>query len=95
VALLEESILARHHKAAEMLLSRLTCVAGHAITINRQTCVGRHLGAAAAMLGRPDEARGYYDQEMKMAPSLERATNLAAGLSAERGLSMYSFERQR
>ena len=29
------------------------------------TCKGRHLGAAAALLGRPDEARKYYQKAIK------------------------------
>ncbi len=34
------------------------------------TCPSRHLGAAAAFLGRPEEARAYYEEAMDMATRL-------------------------
>ena len=76
-ALLEAANLVRHEKAAELLLNRLSSVADYAIMINRQTCIGRHLGAAAAWLDRPDEARGYYDQAMAVAQKLRFRPEIA------------------
>jgi tetratricopeptide (TPR) repeat protein len=57
---LQAAVLAGHRQAAELLLHRF---AGSKIVTNGMwltTCVGRHLGAAAALLGRPDEARSHY-----------------------------------
>jgi tetratricopeptide (TPR) repeat protein len=73
---LEAAVLAGHRQAAELLLHRL---AGSSIITNGQllpTCTGRHLGAAAAFLGKNEEARTYYEKaikdctEMKFRPEL-------------------------
>jgi tetratricopeptide (TPR) repeat protein len=73
---LEAAVLAGHRQAAELLLCRL---AGSRCTTTGQiltTCTVRHMGAAAALLGRPDEARKYYQKaikdctEMKFRPEL-------------------------
>jgi len=73
---LEAAVLAGHRQAAELLLRRL---AGSSCITSGQllpTCISRHLGAAAAMLGRHDEARKYYQKaikdctEMKFRPEL-------------------------
>jgi tetratricopeptide (TPR) repeat protein len=77
VALLEEAILVRHYKAAEFLVKRLSSIANNAVFFNRQTCIGRHLGAAAAMLGRPDEALIYYDQAIEVARKLRFRPEIA------------------
>ena len=34
------------------------------------TCVARHLGAAAALLGRPEEARTHYQDALKVATEM-------------------------
>jgi tetratricopeptide (TPR) repeat protein len=62
---LEAAVLAGQHRAAELLLRRL---AGSSIITNGQllpTCTGRHLGAAAAFLGKNEEARTYYEKAIK------------------------------
>jgi len=62
---LEAAVLAGHRQAAELLLPRLagsSCVTSGLLFI---TCVSRHMGAAAALLGRPDEARTYYQKAIK------------------------------
>jgi tetratricopeptide (TPR) repeat protein len=41
------------------------------------TCAGRHLGAAAQLLGRPDEARGYYDQALEVCGKLRFRPEIA------------------
>ena len=73
---MEAAVLAGHRPATELLLCRLagsSCVtSGQVLT----TCAGRHMGAAAALLGRPDEARKHYQKaikdctEMKFRPEL-------------------------
>jgi tetratricopeptide (TPR) repeat protein len=62
---LEAAVLAGHRRAAELLFRRL---AGSRCTTSGQiltTCAGRHMGAAAALLGKPDEARTYYQKAIK------------------------------
>jgi tetratricopeptide (TPR) repeat protein len=76
IMLLEAAVLTRHNRAAELLIRRLagsSCItSGQMVAM----CTGRHLGAAAAMLGRQDEARKYYLKaikdcmEMKFRPEL-------------------------
>jgi hypothetical protein len=39
--------------------------------------VARHLGAAAAFLGKPDEARAYYQEAMDMATGLRFRPEIA------------------
>jgi hypothetical protein len=76
IAALQAAVLAGHRQAAELLLRRL---AGSSLITSGMwltTCTGRHLGAAAAFLGRPDEARKYYQEairvctEMRFRPEL-------------------------
>jgi tetratricopeptide (TPR) repeat protein len=62
---LEAAVLARHHQAADLLLrhlARSSTITGVMLFI---TCLSRHMGAAAALVGRPDEARKYYQQAIK------------------------------
>ncbi|MBM4451624.1 MAG: tetratricopeptide repeat protein, partial [Chloroflexi bacterium] len=71
VAALQAAVLAGHHPAAELLLHRF---AGSKIVTSGMwltTCVGRHLGAAAALLGRHDEARSHYQEALKVATELK------------------------
>jgi tetratricopeptide (TPR) repeat protein len=62
---LEAAVLVGHHRTAELLLSRPT---GSIVTsgLLYVTCTARHLGAAAAFLGKPDEAREYYQEAVKV-----------------------------
>jgi len=41
------------------------------------TCPSRHLGAAAAFLGRPEEARAYYQEALDMATRLRFRPEIA------------------
>jgi tetratricopeptide (TPR) repeat protein len=65
VILLENAVMAGHHQAAELLLRRLAGSNGRTTGLYLTTCAGRHLGAAAAFLGKPDEARKYYQEAIK------------------------------
>jgi tetratricopeptide (TPR) repeat protein len=77
IAALQAAVLAGHRKAAELLLRRLassSCVtSGWALA----TCTGRHLGEAAAFLGRPDEARKYYQEAIKVCTEMRFRPELA------------------
>ena len=74
--LLEAAVLVRHRGAAGLLLRRF---AGSSIRTTGHiypTCIPRHLGAAASLLCRHDEARAHYRtaldvcQEMRFRPEL-------------------------
>ncbi|MCH8206858.1 MAG: protein kinase [Chloroflexi bacterium] len=58
--LLEAAVLIGERQAAEVLASRLSGLASLAADSSYLTCIARHLGGAAALLGEPDEARDYY-----------------------------------
>lgn len=60
IALLEVAVMLGHHQAAEMILRRLADSSLHTIGMLYTTCLARHLGAAAAFLGRPEE--GHHHQ---------------------------------
>jgi len=64
---LEAAVLANHRQAVEALLSRLTNHnTSSQITTGSPTCVARHLGAAAALLSRSEEARIHYQEAIKV-----------------------------
>jgi tetratricopeptide (TPR) repeat protein len=77
IAYLESAVLVKHRKAAELLLKRF---AGNTLATTGSylgtTCLARHLGAACALLNRPDEARKHYQEanrvctEMRFRPEL-------------------------
>lgn len=67
--LLEAAIFVRHHEAVEFLLRRFAHGGLHMIgKYGIFTCPSRHLGTAAAFLGRPDETRTYYEEAMDIWP---------------------------
>ena len=76
MAALQAAVLAGHRQAAELLLRRLSSSACITSGGSLPTCIGRHLGAAAALLGRHGEARKHYQKaikdctEMKFRPEL-------------------------
>ena len=57
---LEAAVLVRHREAAARLVDRLA--RGRRVTtgLRAPTCIGRHLGAATALLGRHEEALAHY-----------------------------------
>jgi pentatricopeptide repeat protein len=74
---LEAAVLVGHRPAVELLLRRLagssSCTSGLWLT----THAGRHLGAAAALLGRYDEARKYYQEAVKVCTEIKFRPELA------------------
>jgi tetratricopeptide (TPR) repeat protein len=76
IILLEAAVLATHRPAAELLFRRVAGSNSKTSGLWLTTCAGRHLGAAAVLLGRPDEGRTYYQKaikdctEMKFRPEL-------------------------
>jgi len=93
--MLEISVLVEDRSAAAMLSARLAGLAHLAGTYRTPSCVARHLGTAAALLGKPDEARAYYDQAVEVCTKVRFRPDLALtrlGL-AELLLELYPDER--
>ena len=66
IMLLEAAVLVGHREAASLLLRRFAGTEMRTTAFNYMTCIYRHLGAAAALLDRPDEARGYYHTALEV-----------------------------
>ena len=66
ILLLEAAVLAEHREATGLLLRRFAGTKLRTTDHYYTTCIARHLGAAAALLGRPDEARGYYQTALEV-----------------------------
>ena len=77
IAALQAAVLAGHRPAAELLLRRLAGSSIYTSGLWCSTCTGRHLGAAAAFLGRPDEARKYYQEAIKVCTEMRFRPELA------------------
>jgi tetratricopeptide (TPR) repeat protein len=74
---LEAAVLVRHREAAELLLHRL---AGGSIRTSGYlflTCTARHLGGAAALLERYEEARKYYQEAIKVCTEMRFRPEMA------------------
>ncbi len=76
VLLLETAVLIKHHEAAEIVLNGFKGIKVRATTLH-PTIISRHQGAAAAMVGRPDEARDYYQKAVKIATDMPFRPELA------------------
>jgi len=77
ITLLEVAVLAGHRPAAELLLHRLSGSSSKTSGLWRTTCTGRHLGGAAAFLGRHEEARKYYQDAIKVCTEMRFRPELA------------------
>jgi tetratricopeptide (TPR) repeat protein len=77
ILLLQGAIRIGHRRAAELILRRFDncgmCTTGTLF----MTCIPRYLGAAAALLGRLDEARRHYDQAIKVTAEMPFRPELA------------------
>jgi tetratricopeptide (TPR) repeat protein len=71
------AVLVGNHKVAELLLDRFAGL--NVATTGRfsPTCIARHLGAAAALLGRYDEARKYYQEAIRITTEMRFRPELA------------------
>jgi class 3 adenylate cyclase len=72
--LLETAVLVEDREAATVLAGRL---AGVAALFTGDTCVARHLGAAAALLGDPAQARAYFEQALEVARKIRYRPEIA------------------
>ena len=77
VTSLEAAVLAGHSQATELLLHRLANSSSRTSGGWFSVCVGRHLGAAAALLGKPDEARKHYQEAIKVCTEIRFRPELA------------------
>ena len=77
ILFLEAAVLTRNRRFAELELNRLSgtslCTSGFWYP----TCVYRHLGGAAALLDRFDDARTYYQESIKITSEMKFRPELA------------------
>ncbi|MEE8518001.1 MAG: AAA family ATPase [Dehalococcoidia bacterium] len=66
VSVLQTAVLLGDHDLIVLLLPRLAGLALYLDSQSGNTAVARHLGAASALLGKPDQARGYYAQALEV-----------------------------
>jgi tetratricopeptide (TPR) repeat protein len=74
---LEAAVLAGHRQAAELLLNRFKDTGLITTGLFLPTCIVRHLGGAAALLERYDEARQYYLEAIKVCTEMPFRPELA------------------
>ncbi|TES83276.1 MAG: zinc-ribbon domain-containing protein [Dehalococcoidia bacterium] len=74
---LEAAMLVEHREAAGLLLDRFAGSFPPFVSFGALTCTTRHLGGAAALLGRYDEARKYYDEALKVATEIKFRPEIA------------------
>ncbi|MCK4722621.1 MAG: tetratricopeptide repeat protein, partial [Dehalococcoidia bacterium] len=74
---LEAAVLVGHKQAAELLMRRFADSSLRTTGAFHLTCVDRHLGGAAALLERYDEARKYYDEALKIATEMKFRPEIA------------------
>jgi len=75
--LLRAALRVGHLRAAELLLHRFASSGLHTTGTYFPTCIPRHLGAAAALLGRHEEARKHYDEALKVCTEMRFRPELA------------------
>jgi tetratricopeptide (TPR) repeat protein len=74
---LEVAVLVGHRKASELLLRQLAGRSPKTTGWLFPTCIPRHLGGAAAVLERYDEARQYYQEAIKVCTEMKFRPELA------------------
>ena len=66
-----------HRESAELLLERLKDTGVATPGWRYTTCTSRHLGGAAALLSRPEEARAHYQEALKVATDMRFRPEIA------------------
>ena len=94
---LEASVLLGHRQAAQLLFKRLVGLGSYTSGIYFPTSIGRHLGGAAALLGRNEDARDYYNQAIKVCTKMKFRPELALTYLqfAELLLKCYPLEKEK
>ena len=77
VACLQGAVLVEDRELCSVLAERVAPVAFLSNVYLSDTCPARHLGAAAALLGEPDKARGYYHQALEAAGKIRFRPEIA------------------
>ncbi|MEW6184977.1 MAG: protein kinase, partial [Thermodesulfobacteriota bacterium] len=92
---LEATMLTGHKRAAELLLKRFSgtgvCTSG----IFQTTCIPRHMGEAAALLGRYDEARQHYQEAIRICTEMKFRPELALSRLQLAELLLEQFTEER
>jgi serine/threonine protein kinase len=74
---LESAVIAGHQQVAELLLKRLNVPDLYTTGISFPTCITRHLGGAAALLGRYNDARKHYREAISICAEMPFRPELA------------------
>jgi tetratricopeptide (TPR) repeat protein len=77
VLLLETAVLAQHKRAGEVLFNLLVGGVYKTSGLHNPTCVARHLGGAATLLEKHEEARKYYGEAIKVCTGMQFRPELA------------------
>jgi DNA-binding CsgD family transcriptional regulator len=77
VNFLEAAVAVGHRGAARALMARLDCVAHLSSGAAFKTCIARHLGDAAVLVGDRTAARAYYAQALEVAGKIRFRPELA------------------
>jgi tetratricopeptide (TPR) repeat protein len=77
VLLLETAVLAEHTRATEILFNLLAGALYKTTGPQNPTCVARHMGGGAALLGRYEKARKYYQEAIKVCTEMRFRPELA------------------
>ena len=77
VAYLEAAVLIKHRQATELLLQRFATNTLSITGFSWTTCIPRHMGGAAALLGRYDEAREHYQEAIRVCTEMGFRPELA------------------
>jgi tetratricopeptide (TPR) repeat protein len=77
ILLLESAVLVGHLPVTDLLLRRLGSKSIPTSGMFYTTCIARHLGAAATLIGRPEEARKYYDEAIRVCTKIRFRPELA------------------
>jgi len=75
--LLEAAILVNHAEAVERLSNRLAACQSCTTSPYYTTCIARHLGSAALLLGRPAESLAYYQAALETAGKMKFRPEIA------------------
>jgi tetratricopeptide (TPR) repeat protein len=77
ILLLEAAVLVGHRPAADLLMRRWVGSGVRTMSFFFTTCIARHLAAAAALLGRPEEARAHYQTALELANEVRSRPEVA------------------